>query len=103
MKTENGETILYVNQYYEKNLDTGEETTYYYLGTAVADFLDGAADFLSSLVSPAYGSAPLDQLIAGVGATGPAYAVAVVVVAGGYVVCAWGPNIMEGIADWIRP
>jgi len=32
MKTENGETILYVNRYYEKNLDTGVATTYYYLG-----------------------------------------------------------------------
>jgi RHS repeat-associated protein len=32
MKTENGETILYVNQYYKKNLTTGEVTTYYYLG-----------------------------------------------------------------------
>jgi RHS repeat-associated protein len=31
-KTENGETILYVNKYYEKNLTTGEETSYYYLG-----------------------------------------------------------------------
>jgi len=31
-KTENGETIVYVNQYYEKNLDTGVVTTYYYLG-----------------------------------------------------------------------
>ncbi|MEN8615485.1 RHS repeat-associated core domain-containing protein, partial [Dehalogenimonas sp. THU2] len=29
---ENGETILYVNQYYEKNLTTGVVTTYYYLG-----------------------------------------------------------------------
>jgi RHS repeat-associated protein len=31
-KTENGETILYVNKYYEKNLTTGVVTTYYYLG-----------------------------------------------------------------------
>jgi RHS repeat-associated protein len=31
-KTENGETILYVNKYFEKNLDTEEVTTYYYLG-----------------------------------------------------------------------
>jgi len=31
-KTEGGETILYVNQYYEKNLTTGVVTTYYYLG-----------------------------------------------------------------------
>ena len=32
LKTEGGETILYINQYYEKNLTTGEVTTYYYLG-----------------------------------------------------------------------
>ena len=31
-KTENGETIIYINDYYEKNLTTGEVTTYYYLG-----------------------------------------------------------------------
>jgi RHS repeat-associated protein len=31
-KTEGGETILYVNQFYEKNLTTREVTTYYYLG-----------------------------------------------------------------------
>ncbi len=31
-KTENDETILYVNKYFEKNLDTEEVTTYYYLG-----------------------------------------------------------------------
>ncbi len=31
-KTEGGETILYINKYYEKNLDTGEVTTHYYLG-----------------------------------------------------------------------
>jgi hypothetical protein len=29
-KTENGETILYVNKYYEKNLTTGVVTTNYY-------------------------------------------------------------------------
>jgi RHS repeat-associated protein len=32
MKTENGETILYINRYYEKNLTTSEVTTSYYLG-----------------------------------------------------------------------
>jgi RHS repeat-associated protein len=32
MKTEGGETILYVNKYYEKNLTTDEVTTYYYHG-----------------------------------------------------------------------
>jgi RHS repeat-associated protein len=31
-KTEGGETILYVNMYYEKNLTTSEVTTSYYLG-----------------------------------------------------------------------
>jgi YD repeat-containing protein len=31
-KTEGGETILYVNKYYEKNLTTEEVTTYYYHG-----------------------------------------------------------------------
>jgi RHS repeat-associated protein len=31
-KTEGGETILYVNKYYEKNLTTSEVTTHYYLG-----------------------------------------------------------------------
>jgi len=32
MKIENGETILYINQYYEKNLTTGNVTSSYYLG-----------------------------------------------------------------------
>jgi RHS repeat-associated protein len=31
-KTEGGETILYINKYYEKNLITSEVTTSYYLG-----------------------------------------------------------------------
>jgi RHS repeat-associated protein len=31
-KTEGGQIVLYVNKYYEKNLTTGEVTTYYYLG-----------------------------------------------------------------------
>ena len=31
-KTEGGQTILYINQYYEKNLTTGVVTTSYYLG-----------------------------------------------------------------------
>ena len=34
-KTEGGETTLYINQYYEKNLTTGVVTTYYYLGNAL--------------------------------------------------------------------
>ncbi len=32
IKTEDGETTLYVNEYYELNLTTGNATTYYYLG-----------------------------------------------------------------------
>jgi RHS repeat-associated protein len=32
-KTESGETILYINKYYEKNLTTGVVTTNYYLGS----------------------------------------------------------------------
>jgi YD repeat-containing protein len=32
LETEGGETILYVNRCYEKNLTTSEITTYYYLG-----------------------------------------------------------------------
>jgi RHS repeat-associated protein len=31
-KIENSETILYINKYYEKNLTTGNVTSYYYLG-----------------------------------------------------------------------
>jgi len=31
-KTEGGETVLYVNKYYEKSLTTGNVTSYYYLG-----------------------------------------------------------------------
>lgn len=31
-KTEGGATVLYINQYYEKNLTTGVVTTHYYLG-----------------------------------------------------------------------
>lgn len=31
-KTENGQTILYINKYYEVNLTTGNATSYYYLG-----------------------------------------------------------------------
>jgi len=31
-KTENSETIVYINRYYEKNITTGVITTYYYLG-----------------------------------------------------------------------
>jgi RHS repeat-associated protein len=41
MKTENGETILYVNRYYEKNLDTGVVTTYYYLGGQLVAMREG--------------------------------------------------------------
>lgn len=40
-KTEGGETILYINKYYEKNLDTGEVTTYYYLGERLVAMREG--------------------------------------------------------------
>jgi RHS repeat-associated protein len=42
MKTENGETILYINRYYEKNLTTGEVTTSYYLGGRLIAQMEGA-------------------------------------------------------------
>jgi RHS repeat-associated protein len=32
-KTEGGQTILYINKYYEKNTTSGNVTTYYYLGS----------------------------------------------------------------------
>jgi RHS repeat-associated protein len=32
-KTEGGQTVVYVNKYYEKNITTGDITTYYYLGS----------------------------------------------------------------------
>ncbi|MEN8614354.1 RHS repeat-associated core domain-containing protein, partial [Dehalogenimonas sp. THU2] len=38
---ENGETILYINQYYEKNLTTGVFTTYYYLGSKLVAEREG--------------------------------------------------------------
>jgi RHS repeat-associated protein len=31
-KTEDGQTVLYINKYYEKNVTSGNITTYYYLG-----------------------------------------------------------------------
>jgi RHS repeat-associated protein len=40
-KTENGETILYVNQFYEKNLTTGVVTTYYYLDGKLVAMREG--------------------------------------------------------------
>ncbi|MBI2831942.1 MAG: hypothetical protein HYX79_06775 [Chloroflexi bacterium] len=40
-KTEGGQTILYINKYYEKNLTTGVITTYYYLGGRLVAKLSG--------------------------------------------------------------
>lgn len=40
-KTEGGETILYVNQFYEKNLTTGVVTTSYYLGASLIATREG--------------------------------------------------------------
>ncbi|MFA4835693.1 MAG: RHS repeat-associated core domain-containing protein [Dehalococcoidia bacterium] len=40
-KTEAGETTLYVNQYYDKNLTTSEVTTHYYLGGKEIAFRKG--------------------------------------------------------------
>ena len=43
LKTDAGETILYVNRYYEKNLTTGEETCHYYLGGKQVAYRKGEA------------------------------------------------------------
>ena len=40
-KTEGGETILYVNKYYEKNLTTEEVTTYYFHGAKLVAMCQG--------------------------------------------------------------
>jgi len=42
-KTEGSQTILYVNQYYEKNLTTATVTLYYYLGNKMAAYKAGAS------------------------------------------------------------
>jgi RHS repeat-associated protein len=42
-RTEGGETVIYVNRFYEKNLDTGTVTTYYYLGDRLVALRNGAA------------------------------------------------------------
>jgi len=42
-KTEGGQTILYINRYYEKNLTTGEVTTYYYFGGRLSAVRKGAS------------------------------------------------------------
>jgi len=41
-KTEGGETVLYINRYYEKNLTTGNITTSYYHGGRLVAQLEGA-------------------------------------------------------------
>lgn len=40
-KNEGGETVVYVNQYYEKNLTTGVVTTHYYLGSSEVAYRKG--------------------------------------------------------------
>ncbi len=42
IKTENGETTVYVNSYYELDLTTGNATAYYYLGARLVAFKAGA-------------------------------------------------------------
>ena len=42
-KTEAGETILYVDKYYEKNLTTGYTTTYYFHGDKLVAKRTGTA------------------------------------------------------------
>jgi RHS repeat-associated protein len=47
LKTEGGETILYVSQYYEVNVTTEKETCYYYLGgKLVAKSDNGAISYI---------------------------------------------------------
>jgi len=43
MKTEGGQTTVYVNRYYEKNLTTGVVTTYYYLGDRLVALRNGSS------------------------------------------------------------
>ena len=40
-KTENGQTTIYVGKYYEKNMSTGNVTTYYYLGDRLVALRSG--------------------------------------------------------------
>ena len=40
-KTEGGETILYINKYYEVNLTTGNTTSYYYHGSRLVAMKKG--------------------------------------------------------------
>jgi RHS repeat-associated protein len=48
LKTEGGQTILYVNKYYEKNITTGVVTTYYFLGgQLIANRTGSTLDFMS--------------------------------------------------------
>lgn len=64
LKTENGETILYINKYYEKNLTTGEVITHYYLDDIETAFKNDSSltfvhqDYLgnTSLITDSYGS-----------------------------------------------
>ncbi|MSQ41099.1 MAG: hypothetical protein EXR55_05495 [Dehalococcoidia bacterium] len=42
-KTEGGQTVVYPNRYYEKNVTSGEVTTYYYLGGRLVALRKGTA------------------------------------------------------------
>ncbi|MBN1191293.1 MAG: hypothetical protein JXA46_16175, partial [Dehalococcoidales bacterium] len=51
MKTENGETVVYINKYFEKNITTGDIITSYYLGgKLVAQAKDDGQDFELSYI-----------------------------------------------------
>jgi RHS repeat-associated protein len=80
-KTENGETVVYINRYYQKNVTTGEATAYYYLddrlvalkGGFTLEYIhqdhlgstvlstDSAGDEVSDLEYNAYGSGRSDS------------------------------------------
>ncbi|MDD5095483.1 MAG: RHS repeat-associated core domain-containing protein [Dehalococcoidia bacterium] len=49
LKEENGERVLYVNSYFEKNLTTGKETSHYYLGGQEVAFRKVTDDGSSTL------------------------------------------------------
>lgn len=43
-KTENGQTVIYVNKYFEKNLTTGNSTSYYFLGSRLVATKESASN-----------------------------------------------------------
>ena len=69
-KTEGGQTILYINQYYEKNLTTGVVTTSYYLGGQLVAAREGTTlryvhqDSLGSTSVMSTSSGTLDSSVA---------------------------------------